>query len=55
MWLLDRFGSYAAFFGMLAGIFIAVICVWALGVILCALIASLVYWFRYRSIPVAVE
>jgi hypothetical protein len=55
MWLLDRASNYAALFGMLAGIFIAAICVWALGVILCAIIASLVYWFRYRSIPVAVE
>jgi len=55
MWLLDRVSNYAAFFGMLAGIFIAAICVWALSVIFCAFIATLVYWFKYRSIPVAVE
>ena len=55
MWLLDRTGNFAAFFGMLAGIFIAVVCVWALGVIACSFIAGLVYWFQYRSIPVAME
>lgn len=55
MWLLDRIRNYAAFFGMLAGIFIAAICVWALGVIACAFIAGCLYWLRYRSIPVSVE
>jgi hypothetical protein len=51
MWLLDRTGAFADMLGAVLGIFIGLLCVWAILVIAGAACGTFVYWFRYRSFP----
>lgn len=53
MWLLDRIGSFSAMLGLVVGVCIGVICVWALCVIISACTGALVYWMRFKSFPVS--
>ena len=51
MWLLDQLGNFAALFGVAAGIFIALICVWTLNVIFWSALGTLLYYSKHHSFP----
>lgn len=51
LYLFEQLGSWAALLGMLMGIFIGLVCVWAICVILSAMVGGFVYWAKYRSFP----
>jgi hypothetical protein len=47
----DATGSFAKGFGILVGIVVGLICVWAIFVVIAAFCGVLVYWFKFRSLP----
>jgi hypothetical protein len=55
MFLLDYFGRLSALAGMVMGVFIGLVCVWAICVILGAAIGSLVYYLKFKSFPAPQE
>jgi hypothetical protein len=55
MFLLDYLGRLSALAGVIMGIFIGVVCVWAICVIFGAAIGALVYYIKYKSFPAPQE
>ena len=55
MFLLDYLGRVSALAGVVMGIFIGVVCVWAICVIFGAAIGSLVYYLKFKSFPAPQE
>lgn len=51
MFLLDELGSLSPLVGVVLGVFIALVCVWAICVILGAFVGALVYRFKFKSFP----
>lgn len=51
MFLLDYLGKLPTLLGAVCGVFIGLVCVWAICVVAAGAVGVLVYWVRYRSLP----
>lgn len=52
MFLIELLGrNFAALLGLVFGIFIGLICVWAICVIVAAFVGAVVYFIRFKSFP----
>jgi hypothetical protein len=51
LFLIKRAGSVAAIAGSVVGVLMGLICVWAIMVIMFACCGAMLFWIRYRHIP----
>lgn len=52
MFLIEQLGrNFAALLGLVFGVFIGLLCVWAICVIVAAFIGAVVYFIRFKSFP----
>lgn len=51
MIVMDYLGGAAKILGVAMGIFVGLVCVWAIFVIVAAACGAAVYWFKYKSFP----